>query len=226
MRLRSVPFIARSFCTAPLLLFTLLSPRAARADEAAASFECRWTGDAITIDGNADEPAWAGAQSIETFRRAWEGARERSPKTRTKAKLLWDNDYVYFLAEMEDVDLQAKVTEHDGQVWTDDAFELFFKPAVDKPGYYEFNFNPANTSMDCFFPSRGSGGWEKYRADGEFEVKTAVQVRGTLNNPADKDSGWTVEGRIPWKSFLRTGGRPVPGEQWTFAPCRVDRSGN
>jgi hypothetical protein len=188
------------------------------------SVECRWADVPIKIDGNPDEPVWATAQSIENFRRAWEGKNERPPKTTTKAKLLWDREYLYFFAEMQDTDLRAKVTEHDGEVWTDDAFELFFKPAKDKPGYYEFNFNPANTIMDCFWPTRDPTGWERYRSEGEFKIESAIQLLGTLNKTTDKDAGWSVEGRIPWTSFVRTGGRPEPGQRWTCAPCRVDIS--
>lgn len=187
-------------------------------------FECRWTDDLIKIDGKADEAAWANAQLINKFRRAWEGTDERAPKTWTKCKLLWDREYLYFFAEMQDSDLFANVTEHDGMVWTNDAFEMFFKPAADKPGYYEFNFNPANASMDVFFPRRNTGGYNRFAKDGDFNIESAVALQGTLNNPSDQDTGWQIEGRIPWKSFLRTGGRPNPGEQWTVAPCRVDIS--
>lgn len=187
-------------------------------------FECRWVDAPIKIDGKADEPAWQNAQLIDKFRRAWERDHERAPKTTTKVRLLWDREYIYFFAEMQDTDLYANITEHDGKVWTNDAFEMFFKPAVEKNGYYEFNWNPLNAVHDCFFPRRNTGGWERYRKDGEFNIETAVQLQGTLNNVNDQDTGWTIEGRIPWKGFLRTGGRPNPGEEWRFAPCRVDIS--
>jgi uncharacterized repeat protein (TIGR03806 family) len=196
----------------------------ARAD-APPAYECRWAHDLITIDGKSDEPAWAAAQPLPGFRLAWLGADERPPQAPTNAKLLWDREYLYFLAVMPDRDLVAKVTEHDGQVWTDDAFELFIKPATDKPGYYEFEVNPANTVLDMFLAERDAGGYARFKSDGEFNVETAVRLEGTLN-AADGggDKAWTVEGRIPWRGFLRTGGRPAPGEVWTFAACRVDVS--
>ena len=52
----------------------------------------------------------------------------------------------------------------------------------------------------------------------------AVRLRGTLNKWEDRDEGWTVEGRIPWKAFAATGGRPAPGAKWKFALCRYDYS--
>ena len=192
----------------------------------ATPYECRWADGSVTVDGKADEAAWSGAQPLEDFRLPWLGADARPARSMTKAKLLWDREFLYFFAEMADADLYARVKEHDGQVWNDDAFELFFKPSVEHAGYYEFNFNPANTVMDMFLPRRERGGYAKYKAEGEFHVESAVQVRGTLNGRGDADKEWAVEGRIPWKSFLRTGGRPSPGEQWTFTACRIDRAGD
>src|SRR5205823_3517911 len=118
----------------------------------------------------------------------------------------------------------ADVTEHDGQTWDNDVFELFFKPADDKPGYYEFQVNAAGTIMDMFIPRRGAGGYRRFKSDGDFHVEAKVKLDGTLNNWTDKDKGWTVEGKIPWKDFLRTGGRPEPGEKWKFSLCRYDYS--
>src|SRR6516165_980675 len=121
-------------------------------------FECRWATGKITIDGKADEEAWKNAQLIDTFYLPWLGKKARPARTATKAKLLWDREYLYFFADMEDTDLYADVKEHDGMTWNNDVFELFFKPADDKPGYYEFQVNAAGTIMDMFLPRRGAGG--------------------------------------------------------------------
>jgi len=43
------------------------------------------------------------------------------------------------------VELFADIKEHDGNTWHNDVFELFFKPAEGKNGYYEFQVNAANT---------------------------------------------------------------------------------
>ncbi len=188
------------------------------------AFECRWARGPITIDGKADEDAWKHAQVIDNFYLPWLGAKARAAKTATKAKLLWDHEYLYFFADMEDTDLYADVKEHDGMTWENDVFELFFKPADDKPGYYEFQVNAAGTIMDMFIPRRNSGGYRRYKSDGKFHIEAKVVLRGTLNKWTDRDQGWSVEGRIPWKDFLRTGGRPAIDERWKFALCRYDYS--
>src|SRR5262245_9857505 len=194
------------------------------ADPPPSEFECRWAPSPITIDGSGDEPAWKAAQVIDRFYLPWLGSKARPARTGTKARLLWDRDYLYFFADLEDADLYADVKEHDGPTWENDVFELFFKPAADRPGYYEFQVNAAGTVLDMFLPRRGAGGYRRFKRDGDFHLETAVQLRGTLNQWHDRDQGWSVEGRIPWKDFLRTGGRPAPGEVWKFALCRYDYS--
>jgi hypothetical protein len=185
-------------------------------------YECRWTAEPITIDGKGDEAAWKQAQVIDRFYLPGQGG--KLGRTATKARLLWDHDYLYFLAEMEDADLYANVTEHDGPAWDNDVFELFLKPSEKNPGYYEFEVNAANTTLDMFLYSRGSGGYNRYKATDEFDFQTAVQLRGTLNDPRDRDQGWTVEGRLRWRDFAHTGGAPAVGDRWKFALCRYDYS--
>ncbi len=187
-------------------------------------FECRWAETPPALDGKADEDAWKHAQIIDNFYLPWLAAKARAARTATKARLLWDREYLYFFADMEDADLYADVKEHDGQTWDNDVFELFFQPAADKPGYYEFQVNAAGTVMDMFLPRRGAGGYRRFKSDGDFHIDAKVRLRGTLNHWQDKDQGWSVEGRIPWRDFLRTGGRPNNGERWKFALCRYDFS--
>src|SRR5579875_3712413 len=148
-------------------------------------FQCRWTETPITLDGKADEATWKQAEVIDTFYLPWLGDKARSARTATKARLLWDREYLYFFADMVDSDLYADVKEHDGTTWDNDVFELFFQPAADKPGYYEFQVNAAGTVMDMFLPRRGAGGYPRFRRDGEFHIDAKVKLRGTLNHWQD-----------------------------------------
>ena len=213
------------FATLPLVMAVLGSAVPSRPAPPAGyptAFECRWADTPITLDGKDDDPAWKHAQVVGDFHLPWLGDKDRPAKTATRAKLLWDREYLYFFAEMEDHDLFADVTEHDGDTWTNDVFELFFKPAADKPGYFEFQVNAAGTVFDAFFPKRDFENFQTQKKAGDFHVEQKVRLRGTLNKRDDRDDGWSVEGRIPWTDFLRAGGRPEPGEKWAFALCRYD----
>ena len=185
------------------------------------SAECRWVSGPIKIDGQVDEEAWSKAQVLQNFVAYWA---KRKPKTGTKARLLWDDKFLYFTAEMEDTDLYADVKERNGMTWTNDVFELFFKPREDRLAYYEFQVNAANTPLELFFPSRGSGGYQRFAPLTRLGMESAVKLDGTLNNWQDRDKGWTVEGRIPWTAFAATGGKPKPGNKWRFSLCRYDYS--
>jgi uncharacterized repeat protein (TIGR03806 family) len=187
-------------------------------------FECRFTDRPVKIDGRADEDAWKAAQPIESFYLPWLQEKVRAARTATRAKLLWDRENLYFFAEMDDSDLFADVTEHDGKTWSNDVFELFFKPAQDKQGYYEFQVNAAGTKLDVFFPRRGAGNFDELKKEGEFNIESKVLFKGTLNKWQDKDKLWSVEGKIPWRGLLRTGGRPDIDEKWKFNLARYDYS--
>jgi Carbohydrate family 9 binding domain-like len=182
--------------------------------------ECRRAAGSILIDGKLEEPAWQQAQVLKDFAVYWE---HRVPKTATRARLLWDDHYLYFAADMDDSDLYADVTEHNGMCWFNDVFELFFKPSERRLGYYEFQVNAANTQLEMYLPSRGAGGYGRFH-HGRLGLESRVVLRGTLNHWEDEDQGWTVEGRIPWTAFQPTGGQPGVGDKWRFALCRYDYS--
>ena len=183
--------------------------------------ECRWATLPIRIDGRIDDIAWDKAQVLDDFVVFWQ---KRKAKTATRARLLWNDRYLFFMAEMEDTDLFADVKEPNGITWENDVFELFFKPADAKLAYYEFQVNAANTPLELFLPSRGSGGYRRFAQASRLGMESAVRLQGTLNKWDDRDKGWTVEGRIPWSAFKATGGRPKPGDKWRFALCRYDYS--
>lgn len=220
--------VSRSFASAiTLILFSsfTVSNFSVAADDVSKptdhlSFECRFTDFPITIDGEANEPAWATAQVIDQFQSPWLGKDAPPPRTATKARLLWDRDSIYFFCEMADTDLYADVTAHDGDTYYNDVFELFFKPNEDKSGYYEFEINPHNAVFDLFLPRRGHV--RRFRGAQEFHIESKVKLDGTLNDWTDTDQGWSVEGKIPWRDFIKTGGRPAINEIWKFVLCRYD----
>jgi hypothetical protein len=147
-----------------------------------------------------------------------------TPKFRTRAKMLWDDQYLYIAAELEEPNVHAKLTEHDSVIFRDNDFELFLKPLESDPGYFEFEINTLNTSWDLFLnkPYREHG-----KADNSWDIpglKTAVSVQGTLNDPSDRDKGWTVEIAIPWTAYASRLPVPAPktGDTWRVNFSRVE----
>ncbi|MEY4565482.1 MAG: hypothetical protein RLY14_452 [Planctomycetota bacterium] len=188
----------------------------------AEEYACQFTPSAPTIDGSGQEEVWQKASVINNFRMAWLGENGKTPSSTTEARLLWDRDYVYIWARLKDADLFANIVQRDGKTWENDAFEIFLKPSVNHEGYYEFHVTPANTQLDLYFPRRSDGAYEQYKTSHKFDFDSAVTIDGTLQDRNDQDRIWELEARIAWKSFSPTGGRPEPGEVWTYALCRYD----
>lgn len=186
-------------------------------------YECRRAPAALNIDGRLDDGAWKLAPWTSYFVDI-EGSAKPKPRYRTRAKMLWDDEYLYVAAEMEEPHVWATLTEHDSVIFRDNDFEVFLNPSGDGNNYFEFEINALNTGWDLFLPRPYK---KKGRPDNSWEIpglRTAVHIQGTLNDPRDRDRGWTVEIAFPWKAFASRAPvtRPKPGEEWRVNFSRVE----
>ncbi|HZU36927.1 MAG TPA: carbohydrate-binding family 9-like protein, partial [Gemmataceae bacterium] len=178
----------------------------------------------ITVDGRLDEPAWNAAPWTADFVDI-EGERRPRPRFRTRAKILWDDTYLYIGAELQEPHVWATLTKHDSVIFQDPDFEVFIDPDGDSHNYAELEMNALNTTWDLRLPKPYKDGG---KADDAWEIvglKTGVHVDGILNNPRDTDRGWTVEIAIPWAAVAKLSHQPVPphdGDQWRINFSRVE----
>ena len=187
-------------------------------------YVCYRVAEAPKIDGRLDEAAWQAVPWTEDFVDI-EGDRRPKPRFHTRAKMLWDDKYFYIGAELEEPHVWGTLTRHDSVIFNDNDFEVFIDPNGDNHEYYEFEINALNTGWDLFLPKPYKDGG---RADNDWNIaglKTAVHVTGTLNNPTDRDTGWSVEIAIPWAALSEFAHRPSPphdGDQWRVDFSRVE----
>ena len=179
---------------------------------------CRWVDTPPKLDGKLDEPAWKNAMVIDRFPAFWAG---REATVATQARLVWGADALYFSAVMSDSHLRSFGTKRNDRLWEGDVFELFFKPDEGKPRYYEFQVNPIGVILELAFPKRGFD-FETLAKAAPLGFEAVVATEGKPDDPSDTDRSWTVEGKIPWRVFEPSGGRPAPGAVWRFALCRYD----
>jgi hypothetical protein len=171
---------------------------------------CRAQGP-IVIDGKLDDAGWKGIPWTEDFVDI-EGDPRPLPRFRTRAKIAWDDDYLYVAAELEEPHVWATLTKHDSVIFNDPDFEVFLNPSGDNHVYGELETNALNTTWDLLLvrPYRDGGpavdDWDIHG------LKTAVHVDGTINNPSDTDHGWSIEIAWPWKSIRQMTKRPMPPE--------------
>jgi hypothetical protein len=187
-------------------------------------YVCYHAGEKPTLNGRLDDPVWKVASWTDDFHDI-EGAAKPKPRFLTRAKMLWDDEYFYVGAEIEEPHVWATLTEHDSVIFHDNDFEVFIDPDGDNLQYYEIEINALNTEWDLRLvkPYRDGG-----PALNEWEIpgfRSAVHVDGTLNDPSDRDHGWTVELAFPWKALAEFANRSAPpheGDQWRVNFSRVE----
>jgi len=146
------------------------------------------------------------------------------PDLQTNAMMMWDDQYLYIAAEMEEPHLWATVTERDQVMYVDNDFEVFIDPDGDTHNYAEIEVNAFESVWDLFLtrPYRdGTIPLNSYNING---LQLAVKLKGSINDPSDTDTGWVLEMAIPWNALtdMTYGNRkPYAGEYWRINFSRV-----
>ncbi|WP_308991335.1 carbohydrate-binding family 9-like protein [Mariniflexile litorale] len=153
----------------------------------------------IVIDGDGSDTSWGKAEWSDVFMDI-EGVIK--PKYKTQVKMLWDDNYYYILAKLEEPHVWASLKQRDTIIFYNNDFEVFIDPDNDTQNYYELEINALNTVWDLFIN-------KPYREEGNVVLndwtltglKSAVKINGTINNPLDIDTGWVLEMAIPWTAY-------------------------
>lgn len=181
----------------------------------------------IVVDGKIEDSAWEQAEWTTDFVDI-EGALKPKPQYRTRAKMLWDSQYFYVAAMLEEPHLWATLRERDAVMYQNDDFEIFIDPDGDGQFYYEFEMNAHNAIWDLFMirPYRVQDSLPKYLNNWDIKgIVTAVHLQGTLNDASDEDQYWSVEVAMPWKALKEMSpgaSPPAEGDQWRVNFSRVD----
>lgn len=179
------------------------------------------TSEKIVVDGKDDEEDWATAPWTSLFTDIETGVRIDSQR-KARCKMLWDNDFLYLFAQLEEPNLWASLTEHDSPVFQDKAFEMFIDPDGSNFNYFEFQINANGTVWDLFIPKPYRNGGNNLTSWDMKGLKKGIQLNGTLNNPSDTDKGWNIELAIPFKSVRISDSKtPENGTIWRMNFSRV-----
>jgi hypothetical protein len=226
MRLRVWPF---SFIVPVLMLPTATSEPLPLAKIEAylppKGYVCYRADKPIKVDGRIDEESWNAAPWTDSFVDI-EGDKKPKPRFRTRVKMLWDDECLYIAVELEESHVQASMTKHDSYIFHEDNdFEVFIDPDGDNHLYAELEMNALNTTWDLLLTKPYRDGGKAIDAWEITGLRTAVHIDGTLNDPADKDHGWTVEIAWPWKGLKEIASKPLPpkdGDQIRINFSRVE----
>ena len=179
--------------------------------------------DALPVDGKLDG-AWSDLPWTEDFLDIT-GVEGLAPWFRTRVKMGWNEDYFFFGAEMDEPDVWGTITEKNAKMFEDNDFEIFIDPDGDGLNYYEFEINALGTIWELSLNKPYKDGGVPNSGCNIDGLKSAVHVRGTLNDPGDRDEGWNVAVAIPWAGLAKYRGEvacpPRPGDVWRVNFSRV-----
>lgn len=184
-------------------------------------YVCYRTAGKLKIDGKLTEADWQKTQPTQSFVDI-SGEGFAKPCYDTSAKMLWDDEYLYVGATLQEDDIKAKLSQRDTIIYYDNDFEVFLDPDGDGQNYFEIENNAKGVIFDLMLD-------KPYRSGGNFMVqwdcpglKLAVHREGTLNKSKDKDKQWSVEMAIPHKALTVNFSNPaVAGNYWRINFSRV-----
>jgi hypothetical protein len=182
------------------------------------------TSGSLTIDGALDEPSWQQAPWTQAFVDI-EGDVRPKPRFETRAKMLWNDQYFYVAAYLQEPDVWATLKNRDDIIFRDNDFEVFIDPDWDTHNYYEYEVNAFATEWDLLLvkPYRdGAPAIHEWDIPG---LLSATKVYGTINRPGDVDEGWSVEIAFPWDGISRPTRATIPpadGDVWQMNFSRVE----
>lgn len=178
----------------------------------------------IQVDGVINEEIWQRADWTADFV-PMDGS-DAKPEHGTRVKLLWDRDYLYVAAEMEEDDIWGTMSERNAPLYLDNAFEIFVDPNGDTHNYVEFEINALGTIWDLFLTKPYRDGAQILSNWNLLDYKSAVSLDGTINNPKDNDKKWSIEYAIPMDALLEVAPESqsiTSGEQWKMNFARAQR---
>ncbi|MDA3733429.1 carbohydrate-binding family 9-like protein [Niameybacter massiliensis] len=187
-------------------------------------YMCKKATKPFTLDGNIDKPFWEDIPFTDYFVDI-EGDVRPEPRFKTRAKMTWDNENLYFGAVLEGPEIWATLTERDCVIFQDNDFEIFVDSNSDTHAYFEFEMNALNTVWDLMLTKPYRDGGKPINAFDIQGLQTAVHIDGELNNPKADNKRWMVEVVMPF-AVLRQGQddynrNPKAGEYYRVNFSRV-----
>lgn len=213
------------FVSLPSILFAQQQIPIPAIEYSPLKYICYQASEPVTVDGVLNEKDWDKAEWTSDFVDI-EGSLKPVPRFKTRAKMLWDKDYFYIAAEVHDPHVWASLKNRDDIIFFDNDFEIFIDPDGDTINYLEFEMNALNTVWDLLLthPYRDVENAALHQFDLKG-LKSGVHIYGTINNPNDKDSCWTLEVAFPWSSLKEISIAklpPVNNTQWRINFSRVE----
>ena len=160
------------------------------------------TKSAVDLDGVLNEPVW---QQAKAYPMALSTDQSTPIQEGGHIRIAYDDHYLYLGATVTDSDvLQERDEDQQMHFESGDLLELFLKP-VDAPYYWELYVTPNQRKTVFFFEGAGRRFLPSSYKHGHTWLQVAAHVNGTLNDPSDRDEGWSAEMAIPLATLAEKG---------------------
>lgn len=189
-------------------------------------YACRYNDRPFQLDGNLDKDFWKDIPFTDDFQDI-EGPVRPMPRFRTRAKMAWDRENLYFGALLEGDEIWATLTEHDSIICYDNDFEIFIDPDSDTQVYFEFEMNALNTTWDLLLTKAYRDGGKALNGLELHGIRSAVYIDGELDVPGPHNRFWSVEVVIPFAALQEGASQnrpPLPGEYYRVNFSRVQHT--
>lgn len=167
------------------------------------TYSCKRMNVDFPLDGVWNKWPWVQQANTEPFRQ-FNG---RGCVQRTYAKMCWNIKYFYVAFLCTDDDVWGRYRNHDDPIYEEDVVEVFMATQGVAEGepttYYEVEVSPHNVTFDVKVLNI-SGTREGMQADRAWTcegLRSAVQVKGKLDDLDTRDDHWSCEIAIPWSAL-------------------------
>jgi hypothetical protein len=181
-------------------------------------YEVSRTATPINVDGKLDDPVWAKAPAFRNLRLNLDG----SPSaTKTEARALYDNNFLYVAFRCADNNIWATFKKRDEHLWEEEVVEVFVQADPQQRSYIELEVNPLATMLDIYLLEiRKPLHYESWNSQ---KLKWGIQLFGTVDGK-DGDKEWTCELGLPLEDIVTARNLPPrAGDRWRFNLYRVEK---
>jgi hypothetical protein len=161
----------------------------------------------MSMDGILDEPAWQKARPVGPFHFPWFKSGEQE---QTEAKIVWDDERIYFAFTCDDKYIWADHYSFDSSVYADDCCEAFISPVPEGPermDYINYEINCIGSSAVGYHAGSRNANKGRWYPGG---LEIGRYIKGTVNKDDDTDEGWVLEFSVPWSHFREFGAKFPP----------------
>jgi len=180
-------------------------------------YQAPYSQDSPVIDGSMDDVAWREASWTANFIKI-NGSRFSLPRHQSRAKMMWDEQYLYVGVWMVEPALKSMPISTLGF----DGLMLFVSGDVESGAYHLISIEPGGRVSNSAF----NAGEEASPISGITGMQHGVALSGTLNVAGDGDKGWWAEFAITWSSLTSDNQATIQkaGAEWRINLVREEQA--